>query len=371
MNQVPTHQEIISYNELEALREEQISNELDRSKLKRIWHILKQQWPIFLMLVPVIVYFLLFRYRPILELITAFKKNEIALGKTYFESQWYGLFPLKELMFTGGENALEFWRAFRNTFTLSMYGLIFGFPVPIVLALLFSEIKSDGYRSLTQILTYLPKFLSTVVITSLLFLMMQPGEIRDGVVVVQSGFLSSFLSFVGAIPPNTNMLGRAEYFRSIYIISDIWESAGYGSIVYFAAIMAISPTSYEAAKIDGANKLAQIRYVTLPGMAPTLTIMLILRIGNILTVGYEKIVLLTLTQSDRTVLNTAEVLSSYVLRITNTGPYSEAGAGGIGAFEHYIEAVATSADLFNSIIAMFLVLGANFISRRVSDTSLF
>lgn len=362
---------IISHSELEALREEHIKNEQDNTKLKRIWLTFKKQKAIFLMLLPVIIFFILFRYRPILELITAFKKNEIALGKDYFVSQWYGFFPLKELMFTGGENALEFWRAFRNTFTISMYGLIFGFPVPIILALLFSEIKSEGYRSITQILTYLPKFLSTVVITSLLFLMLREGEVRDGVVIVQSGFLTRVLEAIKLIPPNTNMLGKAEYFRSIYILSDIWEGAGYGSIVYFAAIMAISPTQYEAARIDGANKLAQIRHVTLPGMAPTLIIMLILRIGNILTVGYEKIVLLTLTQKDRTVLNTAEVLSSYILRITNTGPYAEAGAGGISAFKDYVEAVATSADLFNSLIAMFLVLGANFISRRVSETSLF
>ncbi|MDZ4196762.1 MAG: ABC transporter permease subunit, partial [Candidatus Izemoplasmatales bacterium] len=147
-------------------------------------------------------------------------------------------------------------------------------------------------------------------------------------------------------------------FRSIYIISNIWETAGYGSIVYFAAIMAISPTSYEAARIDGANKLAQIRYVTLPGMAPTLIIMLILRIGSILDVGYEKVLLLTENRGTE-IIQSAEVISTYVLSL-----------GGLTSGASQIN-FAAAADLFNALIAMFLVLGANFISRRVSDTSLF
>ena len=157
------------------------------------------------------------------------------------------------------------------------------------------------------------------------------------------------------------MLSEPQYFRSIYILSDIWAGAGYGSIVYFAAIMAISPTNYEAAKIDGANKLAQIRYITLPGMAPTLTIMLILRVGAALSVGYEKVLLLTENRGQN-VLETAEVISTYVLSLGGL----MAGSGSGSAINY-----AAAADLFNSLIAMFLVLGANFISRRVSDTSLF
>jgi putative aldouronate transport system permease protein len=161
---------------------------------------------------------------------------------------------------------------------------------------------------------------------------------------------------MGLIGDSTRMLHEPQYFRSIYIISGIWEGAGYGSIVYFAAIMAISPTNYEAARIDGANKLAQIRYVTLPGMAPTLTIMLILRIGEILSVGYEKIILLYNVQT----YQTADVISTFVTRI-----------GGLMGGQSISLNTAAAADLFNSIIAMFLVLGANFISKRVSDTSLF
>ena len=250
-----------------------------------------------------------------------------------------------------GDYAQRFWQAFRNTFAISMYGLIFGFPVPIILALFFSEIKNDVYRSIVQILSYLPKFISTVVITSIITLMLYGGNS-----VQAPGVLASLFSSLGLIEPGTRMLMQPQYFRSIYIVSGIWEGAGYGSIVYFAAVMAISPTNYEAARIDGASKLSQIRYVTLPGMAPTLTIMLILRIGEILTVGYEKVILLYNVET----YSTADVISTFVARV-----------GGLMDPSGSILNVAASADLFNSVIAMFLVLGANFISRRVSDTSLF
>ncbi len=354
---------IISYKELEALREEAIFNEMEKSKVQRYWLTLKSQWPIFVMLIPVIVFFLLFRYRPILELVIGFKSFDANITSNTFASPWIGFHALQELMFGTKEYTVLFWRAFRNTFTISMYGLLFGFPIPIILALLFSEIKSDGFRSITQVLTYLPKFISTVVITSLLFLMLRPGQAD---VNIQPGVINGFLVWLGAVPNETNLLGNPAYFRSIFILSDIWEGAGYGSIVYFAAIMAISPTSYEAAKIDGANKLDQIRYVTLPGMAPTLTIMLILRIGGILSVGYEKIILMTENEV-HWVLDTADVLSTFILRLGNV----YGSSAGLSLPPDLVRAFSTSADLFNSFIAMFLVLGANFISRRVSDTSLF
>ncbi|MBN3490741.1 sugar ABC transporter permease [Acholeplasma equirhinis] len=355
--------EIISYKELESLRGESIHLVMEETKLTRYWQTLKRQWPIFVMLIPVLVYFLLFRYRPILELLVAFKSYDPNVTTDSFQSPWVGFYALRELMFSSKEYTQLFWKAFRNTFTISMYGLLFGFPIPIILALLFSEIKSDGYRSITQILSYLPKFISTVVITSLLFLMLRPEQ-ADA--FIKPGIINGMLTSLGLVPPETNILGSAAYFRSVYILSDIWEGAGYGSIVYFAAIMSISPTSYEAARIDGANKLDQIRYVTLPGMAPTLTIMLILRIGSILSVGYEKIILMT-ENEQHAVLETADVLSTFILRLGNV----YGSSAGLSVPNDLIRAFSTSADLFNSFIAMFLVLGANFISRRVSDTSLF
>lgn len=334
---------------LDDLKHELLMEELEKNKWHRYWVAIKKDWPLYVMLIPVILYFFVFRYMPIYGILAAFK-NQNDLTLSVGQAPFAGFYAFRSLI--AGDYAKEFWQAFRNTFAISMYGLIFGFPVPIILALFFSEIKSDFYRSLTQILTYLPKFISTVVITSIITLMLFEGNEPHQA----PGVLTSLFQMLGLIGDQTRMLHEPQYFRSIYIISGIWEGAGYGSIVYFAAIMAISPTNYEAARIDGANKLAQIRYVTLPGMAPTLTIMLILRIGEILSVGYEKIILLYNVQT----YETADVISTFVTRI-----------GGLMGGQSISLNTAAAADLFNSIIAMFLVLGANFISKRVSDTSLF
>ncbi|MBM7453267.1 putative aldouronate transport system permease protein [Acholeplasma morum] len=338
--------QLMSHDEL---KHELLLEELERKKWHRYWQAIKKDWPLYAMLVPVLIYFFIFRYMPIYGIMAAFK-NQTDLTLSVGEAPFSGFYAFRSLI--AGDYAKEFWQAFRNTFAISMYGLIFGFPVPIILALFFSEIKSDLYRSITQILTYLPKFISTVVITSIITLMLFEGNEPHQ----SAGILTTLFQNLGLVKEGTRIMREPQYFRSIYIISGIWEGAGYGSIVYFAAIMAISPTNYEAARIDGANKLAQIRYVTLPGMAPTLTIMLILRIGEILSVGYEKVLLLY----DTTTYSTADVISTFVTRI-----------GGLMGGATVSLNTAASADLFNSIIAMFLVLGANFISRRVSDTSLF
>lgn len=334
----------------EEIKKEALIEEMERTRWSRAWRQIKKDWPIYVMLIPVLLFFYLFRYRPIGGILVAFK-NYTEYGISIAQNEFSGLYAFKYIMF--GAEANYFWQAFRNTFTLSMYGLLFGFPVPIILALMFSEIKNEKYRAITQIFSYLPKFISTVVITSIIILMLTQGNIVSG-----PGILNYLVVKLGWVSEGTPMLSKPEYFRSIYIISGIWEGAGYGSIVYFAAIMAISPTNYEAAKMDGANKMAQIRYVTLPGMAPTLTIMLILRVGEILNIGYEKIILLTGNRGIE-IRSTAEVISTYVLRL-----------GGLTQGASQLN-FAAAADLFNSLIAMFLVLGANFISRKVSDTSLF
>lgn len=333
---------------IEDVKHELFLEEVEKTKWHRYWSQIKKDWPLYVMLIPVLLFFFIFRYMPIYGILSAFK-NQTVLTVSIGDSPFSGFYAFRSLMM--GDYAQRFWQAFRNTFAISMYGLIFGFPVPIILALFFSEIKNDVYRSIVQILSYLPKFISTVVITSIITLMLYGGNS-----VQAPGVLASLFSSLGLIEPGTRMLMQPQYFRSIYIVSGIWEGAGYGSIVYFAAVMAISPTNYEAARIDGASKLSQIRYVTLPGMAPTLTIMLILRIGEILTVGYEKVILLYNVET----YSTADVISTFVARV-----------GGLMDPTGSILNVAASADLFNSVIAMFLVLGANFISRRVSDTSLF
>ena len=238
----------------------------------------------------------------------------------------------------------------RNTFLLSFYGLCFGFPVPILLALFFNEVKSNIARSVYQVLTYLPKFMSTVVMTSLVTMLVKQGAITSN-----CGVISQFLAKLGFITKevaDAGLLNNPNFFRGIYQLSGIWEEAGYGSIVYFAAIIAISPTSYEAAQIDGAGKMAQMRFVVLPCILSTIVIMLITRIGSLLSIGYEKVLLL---YNPNTYV-TADVVSTFAQR------YGLEGAA---------KGLATAAEMMNNIIGMLLVIGANTIARKASDVSLY
>ena len=246
--------------------------------------------------------------------------------------------------------SLEFWRALRNTFLLSFYGLCFGFPMPIVLALFFNEVRSNIVRSTCQVLTYLPKFMSTVVMTSLVTMLVKQGSLTTGM-----GIISQAMEALGIISfetANAGLLNNPDFFRAIYQISGIWEGAGYDSIVYFAAIIAISPTSYEAAQIDGAGKMAQMRYVVLPGILSTIVIMLITRIGSLLNVGYEKVLLLYNTNT----YMPADVVSTFAQR------YGLEGAQ---------KGLASAAEMMNNVVSMLLVISANTIARKASDTSLY
>ena len=202
----------------------------------------------------------------------------------------------------------DFWRAMRNTFVLSFYGLCFGFPIPIILALFFNEIRSNAARSVYQVLTYLPKFMSTVVMTSLVTMLVKQGAMTTGMGIVSQAMEN--LGLISHEVANAGLLNNPAFFRSIYQISGIWEGAGYDSIVFFAAIIAISPTSYEAAQIDGADKWAQMRYVVLPSILSTIVIMLITRIGSLLNIGYEKVLLLYNTNT----YVTADVVSTFAYR---------------------------------------------------------
>jgi putative aldouronate transport system permease protein len=333
--------------------DQRVIDEVERTKWKRTFQTLAKDWRLYVLLIPMLAFLICFKYMPIYGILDGFKWGSAA--DALYNSQWCGVEWI-EYIFVGG-GSLEFWRAFRNTFVNSMYGLIFGFPIPIFLALLFSEIKLAGYRSFLQVAAYLPHFVSAVVVATIITLWCN-GEVGQSA----PGIIYNALKAMGALNGDTrSVLVHPKFFRPIYQVSGIWEGAGYGSIVYFAAILAVSPTSYEAARIDGATKTQQIRYITLPGMAPTLTIMLIMRIGQILNVGYEKIILLI--GSTSSAWETGDVVSTVVYRMTGRGE----SVPGV----QIIQQMGIVADLFNSIIAMVLVLGANAISRRVSSTSLF
>ena len=341
--------EYLVYNEelkcYELDPEQKVRDDVEKNRWKLNWQRIVKDWRLYLMLVPMILVFLFWRYLPMYELLGCFKITEV--GK---KVNWCGFANFKALMFGGTTQTTAFWRAFRNTFLLSFYGLLFGFPMPIVLALFFNEIKSNILRSVYQVLTYLPKFMSTVVMTTLVTMLLKQGDL-----VSSTGIVASALAKLGLITQeaaNAGLLNNPDYFRTIYQISGIWEGAGYDSIVYFAAIIAISPTSYEAAQIDGAGKMAQMRYVVIPSILSTVVIMLINRIGSLLSIGYEKVMLLYKANT----FVTADVVSTFAYRLGLEG----------GA-----QAIASAAEMINNITGMILVIGANSIARKASDVSLY
>lgn len=338
--------------------DQDVVNEVERTKWKRTLQTLAKDWRLYVLLIPMLVFLICFKYLPISGIIQGFRFGDV---NDEVGTDWAGL-KYVNMIFTGSYST-QFWRAFRNTFVNSLYGLLFGFPIPIFLALLFSEVKNEKYRSILQVCCYLPHFVSMVIVTKLIALWSE-GPLSTG--LPNGGWLYQLGKAMGRTN-DSGLLSSAKYFRPIYQISGIWEGSGYGSIVYFAAIMAISPTSYEAARIDGASKLQQIRYVTFPGMAPTLTIMLIMRVGKILNIGYEKIILLTDYSESSGVYETADVISSFVYRMSGNAAENSLTA----SVTDKMKQIGIVADLFNTIIAMCLVLGANAISRRVSSTSLF
>lgn len=317
-----------------------------------------KDWRLYVMLIPLILVFLFWRYFPMYELTQAFKRYDAS--KSIGEMDYVGLYWFKELIV--GQYHAEFWPAFRNTFLLSFYGLLFGFPTPILLALFFSEIKNNVVRSAVQICSYLPHFVSVVVITSLVRLLLQQRTANS-----DPGILATILGnlhIVSKEAVNEGLMVGPEYFRSIYQISGIWTDAGYGSIVYFAAIIGISPTSYEAARMDGATKMQQIKSVVLPGILSTVVIMLIMRLGHLMTVGYEKVLLLETTAGGSMGTGntpTAEIVATWVFK---QGGMASGGASGNPS-------VGSAADMINAVISMLLVTGANMISKRAANTSLY
>ncbi len=307
-----------------------------------------KDWRLYLLLLPLVIWFWLFAYMPLSGLLVAFENYKAADG--ILGSDFVGFANFERILV--GITADSFWGAFRNTFIISSYGLIFGFPVPIILALLFSDINNETYRKITQTIAYLPHFLSEVSITGIVLMLVSKNG--DGA-NTSYGIVADILVNLGIAKPTLAVREDPALFRPMYLITGIWKESGYSSIVYFAAIMGISPVMYEALKVDGGNKWQEIRYVTVPGMAPTLIIMIIMRIGRMLSVGFERVLLLYHTNT----YITADVLSTLEQRI-GMGTEGKPGNSSLGS----------AIGMFNSVIGFALVVGANSISRQASKTSL-
>ena len=292
---------------------------------------LKRYKYVYLMAIPVVIYYALFMYWPMYGAQIAFKRFAPGLGIE--GSPWVGFDNFSKFF-----GSFYFERIFRNTLVISLYSLIFSFPAPILLALLLNELRSRRYKRLVQTVSYLPHFISMMVVC---------GMIVD--FTRSDGVFNDLFSLVGF--SRQTMLLNPALFRPIYILSEIWQSIGWGSIIYLSALAGIDAEQYEAAVIDGAGRFAQLVNITLPGIAPTIVIMLIMRIGQLMNVGYEKIILLY----NGNTYDVADVISTFVYR-----------KGLVEADYSY----STAVGLFNSVVNLALLLMANTISRKVSETSL-
>ncbi len=286
---------------------------------------------ILFMAIPVFLWFVIFCYLPIFGIIIAFKDYSPGLG--VIASPWAGLRHFKDFL-----SSTYTLRIFKNTLLLNLYGLLWGFPAPIILALLLNEIRCKSFKVGVQILSYMPYFISMVVVC--------------GIVVnfTASGGLISRLAahFIGE---EVNLLLYPRYYRSIYIASDLWQQVGWGSIIYMAALAGIDQSLYEAATIDGAGRLKQTWYVTIPGIMPTIIVLLIMRMGQVLNSGFEKTILLY----NESTYDVADTIGSYTYR-----------RGMVESNYSFSSAVG----LFNSVINMLFLVAANKISRRVTESSL-
>lgn len=306
--------------------------ELGKKSLgQRIVKDFKRYKYVYFMLVPVVVWYLLFCYWPLLGNVIAFKDFKPMKG--IWGSPWGGLKHFQAFF-----SSYYFGKLLRNTLLISLYGILFSFPAPILLALLINELRQPRYKRVIQTVTYMPYFISMIVICGMLLDFLK----KDGVI-------TSLLAAVGL--PNENYLMKPDAFRTIYVASDIWQNCGWNSIIYLAALSSIDQELYEAARIDGAGRLRQTWHVTLPGLLPTIMILLIMRVGAVLNVGYEKIILLYNAAN----AETSDVISSFVYR-----------RGILEANFSYTTAV----DFFNAFISFGLVMGTNYLSKRKTEYGL-
>lgn len=302
-----------------------------KSFIQRAKDDFKRNRALYLLVLPVLIFYIIFHYKPMYGAIIAFKDYSPGLGVA--KSPWVGF-----ANFTRFFKGPYFWRLIRNTLLLSLYNLIFGFPAPIILALLLNEVRNKKFKSITQTVTYLPHFISMIVVTGMITNFCMSNGLFNDIIVLLGGERSPLLQ-------NPNL------YRTIYVVSGIWQEVGWGSIIYLSALSGVDAQLYEAASIDGAGKWKQLLHVTLPGISPTIITMLILKMGSLMSLGYEKTILLY----NASTYETADIISSYIYRV--------------GLLEQDWS-YSTAIGLFNSVINCILLILTNRLSKKLSDTSL-
>lgn len=293
---------------------------------------MRRNWSLYLLMLPVLAFYLVFCYKPMYGAIIAFKQYSPGLG--IWNSPWVGLENFRYFF-----SNPDFIRILKNTLIISVTTILFSFPAPIILALMFNELTNAKFKKVAQTVSYVPHFISLVVICGLIKLFVQDG-----------GMIQQLVSSITGT--SGSLLNRKEAFLPIYVLSDIWQNIGWDSIIYVAALSGVDQQLYEVARVDGAGKWKQMLNVTLPALKPTIIIMLILRVGNMLNVGYEKIILLY----NPLIYDTSDVISTYVYRM---------------GFESQDWSYSTAVNLFNSVINFIILVTANSLSRKFSETSLF
>lgn len=306
------------------------------SYLKRLRKDLVKNRSAYLLFLPVLAFYLLFCYKPMYGLIIAFK--DFTPYKGIVGSPWADNFGLAH--FIDFFQSVYFGRLIRNTLVISITNLLVTFPAPIILALLLNEVRSKKYKSLIQTLTYLPHFISLVVICSMVRMF-----------VDYNGFITQVLAALGLVDGSLSMLSNKNYFTSIYVTSGLWQTIGWSAIIYISALSGVDQELYEAARIDGANRWKQTIHITLPAIMMTIIMMFIMRIGTVMSVGYEKIILLY----NPGIYETADVISSYVYR---------------KGLQEANWSYAAAVGFFNSVINLFLVVTANKITKKVTNMGL-
>ncbi|NSW92215.1 MAG: sugar ABC transporter permease [Firmicutes bacterium] len=294
-------------------------------------NIARDKYLILLVLFPVI-YFIVFHYIPMYGVIIAFK--DFSPSKGILGSPWVGLRWFYEFF-----NSNYAFRLIRNVLLLNLYNLVWGFPIPIMFALLLNELKNGLFKRIVQTVSYLPHFISVVVIVGMVVIFLSPYGGIINVIIEKLGYKS------------INFMSKPEWFRTIYIATGIWQEFGWNSIIYLAALSSIDPQLYEAAKIDGASRWKQVIHITLPGLAPTIIILFILQVGRMMKVGFEKIILMY----NPATYEVSDVISPYVYRVGLLG----------GEFSF-----ASAVDLFNSVINFILLVSVNKLSKKLTDIAL-
>ena len=316
-----------------AMRKDRVTN--PGAPRRSLGLLVRRDWQLMLIFLPVFLYYIIFSYLPMVGILMAFEDFKMGSGFAgLFTSKWVGFKWFNQFF-----SSVFAWRLIRNTFLLSFYSLLFGFPVPIIFAIAITQLRSRGFAKVAQVITYLPYFISTVVVVGMMTNFLSPSN----------GIINQLIVMLGGKP--INFMSDPSWFRKLYVISGSWQSFGFNSIIFVAAIMGIDPSLYEAMEVDGASRWQRILHLILPGISETIILLLIMTLGNLLNVGFEKVYLMY----SPAVYETGDVIATYVYR---------------QGIENHKYGYASAVGLFYSAVGFAFVISSNRLARKVTGSSL-